>query len=56
MKPTYEEITTPYGNKIIKASFENGVVYSIPCNPDNADYQAYLKRDEAEHFTPNLSA
>ena len=54
MKPRYEEITTPYGNKVINAYFDNGVVYSIPCNPDNADYQAYLKRDETEQSTPIL--
>jgi hypothetical protein len=32
---------------------ENGVLYSIPIDPANSDYQAYLKRDEAEQSTPN---
>ena len=53
MKPTYEEITTPSGNKVINAYYENGVVHCIPCNPDNADYQAYLNKDkpQVEHLT-----
>jgi hypothetical protein len=31
---------------------ENGVRYSFLADPANSDYQAYLKRDEAEQSTP----
>lgn len=57
MKPTYEEITTPSGNKVINAYFENGVVYCIPCDPANSDYQAYLNKDkpQAALSTPIVS-
>jgi hypothetical protein len=43
MKPTYEVITTPSGNTVINAYFENGRMLSIPSDPANSDYQAYLK-------------
>ena len=43
MKPKYEEITTPLGNKVINAYFDNGIMYSIPCDPANSDYQRYLR-------------
>jgi hypothetical protein len=43
MKPTYEIITTPLGNTVINATFEDGRMLSIPSNPENSDYQAYLK-------------
>ncbi len=33
---------------------KDGIVYSIPKDLGNADYQRYLKRDEAEQSTPNL--
>jgi hypothetical protein len=36
---TYEEITSPMGDKIILRS--DGA--QIPCNPANSDYQAYLE-------------
>jgi hypothetical protein len=51
----YVEIETPMGNSIIQYE-ENGVLYSIPKDLGNSDYQAYLKRDEpqVEHLTgPN---
>lgn len=38
----YTEIVTPLGNTIIQYE-ENGVAYSIPTDPANSDYQAYLK-------------
>jgi hypothetical protein len=48
MKPTYEIITTPLGNKVINATFEDGRMLSIPSNLENSDYQEYLKSlDEA---------
>jgi len=42
----YTEITTPLGNTIIQYE-ENGVMYSIPKDPANSDYQEYLKSLEA---------
>lgn len=42
MKPTYEVIETPLGNTTINAWFDDGRMLSIPANPDNPDYQAYL--------------
>ena len=48
MNPTYEVITTPMGNTTINAIFEDGRMLSIPSDPANSDYQAYLKSlDEA---------
>jgi len=43
MNPRYEVITTPSGNTTINAWYEDGTMLSIPSNPDNSDYQAYLK-------------
>jgi hypothetical protein len=51
----YKEIVTPFGNTIIQYE-ENGVLYSIPMDEANSDYQAYLKRNEAEQSTPSLTA
>ncbi len=34
---------------------ENGIRYSFPQDPANSDYQAYLKRDEAEQSTPSVT-
>lgn len=43
----YIKITTPSGGTIIQYE-ENGVLFSIPSDPANSDYQAYLKSlDEA---------
>jgi hypothetical protein len=48
MKPTYEIIETLFGNTVINAIFEDGHMLSIPSDPANSDYQAYLKSlDEA---------
>ena len=50
----YTEITTPSGKTIIQYE-ENGVLYSIPTDPSNSDYQAYLNKDNpVEHFTPSV--
>jgi hypothetical protein len=38
----YVEIETPTSGKIIQYE-ENGVLYSIPKDLANSDYQAYLK-------------
>jgi hypothetical protein len=48
MKPTYSEVITPSGETVIIALYDNGVMLSIPKDEANSDYQAYLKRDEAE--------
>jgi hypothetical protein len=54
MKPTYEVVTTPSGNTIINAIFEDGRMLSIPMDEANSDYQRYLN-PEAEQSTPNLA-
>ena len=51
MNPRYEVITTPSGNTVINAWYENGVMLSIPSDPANSDYQAYL----AEQSTPMVT-
>jgi hypothetical protein len=43
MNPRYEVITTPSGNTVINAWYENGVMLSIPADESNSDYQEYLK-------------
>ena len=42
----YSEIVTPFGTKIIQYE-ENGFLVSIPEDPANSDYQAYLASLEA---------
>jgi len=37
----YQEIETPFGQTILQYE-ENGVLYTIPKDPANSDYQAYL--------------
>ena len=39
--PNYEKITTPFGEDIIQFE-QDGILYSIPTDPSNSDYQAYL--------------
>jgi hypothetical protein len=53
MTKNYQEVTTPTGAEIIQYE-ENGVLYSIPKDPANSDYQRYLN-PEAEQSTPNLA-
>lgn len=56
MTKNYEKVITPTGGEIIQYE-ENGVVYSIPTDPANSDYQRYLKwleNPEAENTTPTL--
>jgi hypothetical protein len=43
MNPVYEIKQTTMGEDIIIATYENGRVLSIPLDPANSDYQAYLK-------------
>ena len=40
--PTYEKVTDEFGTTNIKRTDENGLVWSIPLDPANSDYQAYL--------------
>jgi|LakMenE18May11ns_1017448.scaffolds.fasta_scaffold9779778_2 hypothetical protein len=46
MKYTYTEIKNESGETV--AIMRNEDKASIPLDPTNSDYQAYLKRDEAE--------
>lgn len=48
MNPTYEAITTPSGNTVINAIYEDGTMLSIPSDESNADYQAYLASQKEE--------
>jgi hypothetical protein len=50
---TYETKTTPFGQEYILLTEEDGKVYSIPVDPANSDYQAYLNKDKpkVEHLT-----
>ena len=52
-KPTYTEMTNPSGEIFIKAEFDNGVVYLIPTDPNNSDYQAYLATLASELSNPS---
>jgi len=55
MKSTYTEIVSPInGEKIILRNNPDGSVSSIPADPANSDYQAYLN-PEAEQSTPMVS-
>ena len=42
----YDDIKTPPTLLAIKKEDDNGNVWSIPINPANSDYQAYLDRDK----------
>ena len=55
MKIIYEEITSELGDKCIKAT-QGDVLMFIPIDPANSDYQAYLDRDKpkAALSTPNV--
>ncbi len=52
----YTKIINEFGVEIIIRTNDNGSVSSIPTDPANSDYQAYLNKDnpESEHFTPIL--
>jgi hypothetical protein len=39
----YKLVNSIIGNNCIRKTNENGQVLLIPVNPDNTDYQAYLK-------------
>jgi hypothetical protein len=38
----YEKITNELGTELIKRTDADGQVWSIPLDPANSDYQAYL--------------
>ena len=42
----YEKVITPSGNTVITATFDDSNrILSIPCDPANSDYQAYLEHE-----------
>ena len=45
MSLRYEEVIDPFNGGVTINAWddENGIMYSIPTDPANADYQAYLK-------------
>ena len=47
----YQEIETNLG-KIIIRDDENGFVSTIPTDPANADYQAYLNKHNPDYGKP----
>lgn len=49
----YNKITNEFGQEIIVRTNDDGSVTSIPTDPANSDYQAYLN-PEAALSTPNL--
>ena len=54
-QPIYEEVTTETGNTVIKRTDADGLIWWIPNDPSNSDYQRYLN-PEAEQSTPIESA
>jgi hypothetical protein len=50
----YEIVKNSLDQDIIKATNEEGVVFWIPCDLGNSDYQRYLN-PEAEQSTPSLA-
>ena len=51
----YTVIEHPIWATSIKAELEDGTLLSIPTDPANSDYQAYLKSLEAEQSTPMVT-
>lgn len=49
---TYELIETDLGSYVQRFN-EDGTITSIPLNPANADYQAYLNKDNPDYGKPN---
>lgn len=57
MTNTYIEVTNQLGGKSILKTDENGNQWSIPTDPANSDYQAYLRwleNPDAEITPPTL--
>ena len=57
-KPIYEEVTSTLGDVMIKRTDADGLVWWIPTDPANSDYQAYLDKDKpkAALSTPIVSS
>jgi hypothetical protein len=51
---TYEVFKNSLGQEIIKATDSQSVVFWIPADPANSDYQRYLN-PEAEQSTPSVT-
>lgn len=53
----YKVVTTPTGEEVIQYE-ANGFLYTIPKDPANSDYQAYLNKDkpQVEHLTEIIPA
>ena len=57
MTVNYEVVTSEMGTvTIVKTELGSDIVTLIPVDEANSDYQAYLNKDKAEHFTPSLPA
>ena len=54
MTNTYIEVTNQLGGKSILKTDENGNQWSIPTDPANSDYQAYLNKDNPDWNKPNI--
>jgi hypothetical protein len=57
MAIVYKIIQTELGNDLITRTGEDGIVYFIPTDPANSDYQRYLRwleNPDAEQYTPPL--
>ena len=52
-KPIYEFIDLPFGTKALQRTDPDGKVWSIPQDPANSDYQAYLNKDNPKEV-PNV--
>lgn len=48
----YTEVTNQNGIVSILSEDENGKVWSIPVDPANSDYQAYLNKDNPDYGKP----
>jgi hypothetical protein len=47
MTVSYQEVPVYTGEKILQRTDEDGKVWTIPTDPANSDYQAYLASLEA---------
>ena len=45
--PTYQTYQTSMGETFVQRTDEDGKIWSIPNDPGNSDYQAYLASLEA---------
>ncbi len=56
MAITYSTYTTDAGLEFIVRTNEDESISYIPCNEENADYQAYLNKDKpVEQSTPMVT-